>query len=279
MRLTSGGDRWPVHSIGVGRLINLGSGKIRYVSMKNLTLGSSAAADGRLRVSFVLEPCDVNVKSGVNVTLKRLPTTDAEGDTREWRAAEQGPSGTAPPSSPAGRPRHRPRQGLWRGRSPSSTPSTVSTSPSIVGCTPRSWDRQSWASPPCCTASPVSTPLTAGHVFLGDVELSALNDNELTQLRRDHIRVVFQSYNLIPTLTAFENITLPLTLAGRSPDKGWLDHIIDIVGLRSRLTHRPSELSGGQQRRHRSRRACPGEPTRDRVRRRTDRQPRLERLR
>ncbi|HTD50475.1 MAG TPA: ATP-binding cassette domain-containing protein, partial [Acidimicrobiia bacterium] len=86
--------------------------------------------------------------------------------------------------------------------------------------------------------------LTAGQVFLGDIELSALSDNQLTQLRRDRVGFVFQSYNLIPTLTALENITLPLALAGRSPDKEWLDHIIDIVGLRSRLAHRPSELSG-----------------------------------
>jgi len=91
--------------------------------------------------------------------------------------------------------------------------------------------------------------LTSGQVFLGDIELSALNDNELTQLRRDRVGFVFQSYNLIPTLTALENITLPLALAGRSPDQAWLDRIIDIVGLRSRLTHRPSELSGGQQQR------------------------------
>jgi len=91
--------------------------------------------------------------------------------------------------------------------------------------------------------------LTSGQVFLGDIELSALSDNELTQLRRDRVGFVFQSYNLIPTLNALENITLPLALAGRSPEKGWLDHIIDIVGLRSRLTHRPSELSGGQQQR------------------------------
>jgi putative ABC transport system ATP-binding protein len=91
--------------------------------------------------------------------------------------------------------------------------------------------------------------LTSGHVFLGDVELSALSDNELTQLRRDRVGFVFQAYNLIPTLTALENITLPLALAGRDPDKEWLEHIVDIVGLRSRLTHRPSELSGGQQQR------------------------------
>jgi putative ABC transport system ATP-binding protein len=91
--------------------------------------------------------------------------------------------------------------------------------------------------------------LTSGHVYLGDIELSALSDNELTQIRRDRIGFVFQAYNLIPTLTAMENITLPLALAGRDPDHEWLEHIIDIVGLRSRLNHRPSELSGGQQQR------------------------------
>jgi putative ABC transport system ATP-binding protein len=86
-------------------------------------------------------------------------------------------------------------------------------------------------------------------VFLGDVELSSLSDNELTQIRRDRVGFVFQAYNLIPTLSALENITLPLALAGRTADNEWLDHIIDIVGLRSRLNHRPSELSGGQQQR------------------------------
>jgi putative ABC transport system ATP-binding protein len=91
--------------------------------------------------------------------------------------------------------------------------------------------------------------LTSGQVFLGDVELSALSEKELTLLRRDRIGFVFQAYNLIPTLTAMENITLPLALASRQPDQEWLDHIVDIVGLRSRLSHRPSELSGGQQQR------------------------------
>ncbi|MGO9876759.1 MAG: ABC transporter ATP-binding protein [Acidimicrobiia bacterium] len=91
--------------------------------------------------------------------------------------------------------------------------------------------------------------LTSGQVFLGDIELSSLSDNELTQIRRDRVGFVFQAYNLIPTLTALENITLPLALAGRTPDNEWLDHIIEIVGLRSRLSHRPSELSGGQQQR------------------------------
>ena len=91
--------------------------------------------------------------------------------------------------------------------------------------------------------------LTSGQVFLGDVELGSLSEKHLTQLRRDRIGFVFQSYNLIPTLTAIENITLPLALAGRDPDPQWLDHVVDIVGLRDRLKHRPSELSGGQQQR------------------------------
>ena len=91
--------------------------------------------------------------------------------------------------------------------------------------------------------------LTSGQVFIGDVELSRLPDKELTLLRRERIGFVFQAFNLLPTLSALENITLPMALAGRAPDAAWLDRIIDIVGLRSRLTHRPSELSGGQQQR------------------------------
>ena len=91
--------------------------------------------------------------------------------------------------------------------------------------------------------------LTAGEVFVGDVALGSLSDRELTLLRRDRIGFVFQSYNLIPTLTALENITLPTALAGRKPNREWLDGVIDTVGLRDRLLHRPSELSGGQQQR------------------------------
>jgi putative ABC transport system ATP-binding protein len=91
--------------------------------------------------------------------------------------------------------------------------------------------------------------LTSGRVFLGDVELGALSEKQLTVLRRDRIGFVFQSYNLIPTLDASENITLPMRLAGRKPDRAWVDNVIDTVGLRDRLTHRPSELSGGQQQR------------------------------
>jgi putative ABC transport system ATP-binding protein len=91
--------------------------------------------------------------------------------------------------------------------------------------------------------------LTSGQVYIGDVELGSLSDKELTLLRRDRVGFVFQSYNLIPTLTALENITLPSALAGRKPDRAWLDGVIDTVGQRDRLSHRPAELSGGQQQR------------------------------
>ena len=91
--------------------------------------------------------------------------------------------------------------------------------------------------------------ITSGQVFLGDIEISACNEKRLTLIRRDRIGFVFQAYNLVPTLTALENITLPLALAGRKPEPAWLDTIVDTMGLRDRLSHRPSELSGGQQQR------------------------------
>jgi putative ABC transport system ATP-binding protein len=91
--------------------------------------------------------------------------------------------------------------------------------------------------------------LTSGQVRVGGIDLTRLDDKHLTLLRRDRIGFVFQAYNLVPTLTALENITLPATLAGRKPDKGWLDTVIATVGLGDRLAHRPSELSGGQQQR------------------------------
>jgi len=91
--------------------------------------------------------------------------------------------------------------------------------------------------------------LTSGHVYIGEVELSQLSDKELTLLRRESVGFVFQAFNLIPTLTALENITLPMALAGREPEQAWLDTVVDTVGLRDRLSHRPSELSGGQQQR------------------------------
>jgi putative ABC transport system ATP-binding protein len=91
--------------------------------------------------------------------------------------------------------------------------------------------------------------VTSGNVFLGSTDLSTLDDKALTQLRRDQVGFIFQAFNLLPTLTAAENITLPLDLAGRKADQAWLDQVIDTVGLRPRLTHRPTELSGGQQQR------------------------------
>jgi putative ABC transport system ATP-binding protein len=91
--------------------------------------------------------------------------------------------------------------------------------------------------------------LTEGRVFIGDVELGALSDKELTLLRRTQVGFVFQTFNLVPTLTARENMLLPLTLAGARADPAWLDEVVDTVGLGDRLGHRPSELSGGQQQR------------------------------
>jgi putative ABC transport system ATP-binding protein len=91
--------------------------------------------------------------------------------------------------------------------------------------------------------------LSSGKVFIGDIDVTQLNDRQLTQLRRDRVGFIFQAYNLVPTLTALENITLPGALAGRKVDQAWLDHVVHTVGLGKRLRHRPSELSGGQQQR------------------------------
>ncbi|MET8285826.1 ABC transporter ATP-binding protein [Streptomyces sp. NPDC005132] len=102
--------------------------------------------------------------------------------------------------------------------------------------------------------------LSAGTAFIGDTELSTLDDRRLTLLRRDHVGFVFQAFNLVPTLTVAENITLPLDLAGAKGSPEWIDGLIDVVGLRDRLHHRPSELSGGQQQRVAVARAFAGRP-------------------
>ncbi len=102
--------------------------------------------------------------------------------------------------------------------------------------------------------------LSAGRVVIGGTDLSTLDERQLTRLRRDRIGFVFQAYNLIPTLNAIENITLPMDLAGTAPERGWLDHVIATVGLGDRLDHRPSELSGGQQQRVAVARALAGRP-------------------
>jgi putative ABC transport system ATP-binding protein len=91
--------------------------------------------------------------------------------------------------------------------------------------------------------------VTSGSVQVGGVDLSQLDDTGLTRLRREKIGFIFQAFNLVPTLTAIENITLPVALAGRQPEPAWLDTVIQTVGLANRLDHRPSELSGGQQQR------------------------------
>jgi putative ABC transport system ATP-binding protein len=91
--------------------------------------------------------------------------------------------------------------------------------------------------------------LTSGEVFIGETELSTLNKTQLTLLRRDRLGFIFQQYNLIPTLSAKENILLPLTLAGEDPDDGWFDTVVTTVGMGSRLPNLPSQLSGGQQQR------------------------------
>jgi len=110
-----------------------------------------------------------------------------------------------------------------------------------------------------CVAG-LDTP-TSGKVFVGDVDLTTLDERRLTLLRRERIGFVFQAYNLVPTLTAAENITLPLDIAGRSADRAWFDTVVDTVGLRDRLDHRPSELSGGQQQRVAGARALVSRPT------------------
>jgi putative ABC transport system ATP-binding protein len=101
---------------------------------------------------------------------------------------------------------------------------------------------------------------TSGTVLIGDTEVNSLTDRELTVLRRDRVGFVFQSFNLLPTLSAGENIALPQRLAGRQPDRSWLETVIDKLGLGDRLSHRPAELSGGQQQRVAMGRALAGKP-------------------
>ncbi|WP_149824005.1 ABC transporter ATP-binding protein [Streptomyces tailanensis] len=102
--------------------------------------------------------------------------------------------------------------------------------------------------------------VSAGQVWLGETEITRLRDRDLTRLRRDRIGFMFQSFNLIPTLNAAENITLPMDIAGKKPDEKWLDQVIDTLGLRDRLKHRPSQLSGGQQQRVACARALASRP-------------------
>jgi putative ABC transport system ATP-binding protein len=100
----------------------------------------------------------------------------------------------------------------------------------------------------------------SGTVYLGETDLSALSERELTKLRRNRVGFVFQSFNFLPALSAGENLLLPLRIAGRRPDRDWTDRVIDAVGLRARLGHRPGELSGGEQQRLAVARALTGQP-------------------
>jgi putative ABC transport system ATP-binding protein len=100
----------------------------------------------------------------------------------------------------------------------------------------------------------------SGEIHLGGVDITRLSDRQLTLLRRDRLGFIFQSFNLLPTLTAAENITLPRRIAGQKPDRAWVDSIIDTLGLRPRLAHRPAELSGGQQQRVAAARALASRP-------------------
>ncbi|WJY38675.1 ABC transporter ATP-binding protein [Streptomyces sp. P9-2B-2] len=102
--------------------------------------------------------------------------------------------------------------------------------------------------------------ISGGSARIGDTELTGLKDKKLTQLRRDKIGFIFQAFNLLPTLTALENITLPMDIAGRKPDRAWLDRVVQTVGLADRLKHRPSQLSGGQQQRVAVARALASQP-------------------
>jgi putative ABC transport system ATP-binding protein len=102
--------------------------------------------------------------------------------------------------------------------------------------------------------------LTEGEVYIGDARVSDMSDKELTLLRRNRIGFIFQQFNLLPTLTAEENILLPLAIAGRKPSKDWFDRVVDTVGLAQRLGHRPTELSGGQQQRVACARALVSQP-------------------
>jgi putative ABC transport system ATP-binding protein len=101
---------------------------------------------------------------------------------------------------------------------------------------------------------------TSGRVLIGDVDLTTLSEKDLTLLRRRSVGFVFQAYNLVPTLTASENITLPLDIAGEEPDRAWFDEVVDTVRIRDRLSHRPAELSGGQQQRVAGARALVSRP-------------------
>ena len=120
--------------------------------------------------------------------------------------------------------------------------------------------RRARGNPRCCIASPAWTPPRAGRCSSATSTSPQLNDKRLTELRRDKVGFVFQAFNLVPTLTARENITLPLDIAGTDVDAAWFDEVVATIGIGDRLTHRPSQLSGGQQQRVAGARALVSRP-------------------
>ena len=180
------------------------------------------------------------------------------------------PHGRWTPSSP----RRTSTAATARGRPPS-TRWPASPSTSSAPASPPSWARRAPASRRSCTSSPASTAPRAGRCSIEGTDISSLDDKRLTELRREKFGFIFQFFNLLPVLTAEENIVLPLSIAGRKPDAEWLDQLIETVGLTDRQTHRPSRALG-RPAAARRRGARPRHAARCGVRRRAHRQPRLQ---
>ena len=157
---------------------------------------------------------------------------------------------------------------------PPSKPCEASRSSSRGGRSRRSWGHRARGSRPSCTAWPDSTRPTSGSVWIGDVDLTTLSEKLLTALRRDKVGFVFQAFNLVPTLTASENITLPLDIAGRDVDGAWYDQVVD-TDRAARPARSSTQRALGRPAAARRRCPCAREPARDRLRGRADRQPRL----
>ena len=173
--------------------------------------------------------------------------------------APQGATTHQPPAAPAARAIGA-TKAYGKGESADPAPSTTSAWSSTPASSRPSWARPGSGKSTLMHSLAGLDDLTEGQVLIGDVDLTTLNDKKLTKLRRDRLGFIFQAFNLVPTLTALENITLPMDLAGRKADPVWLDLVVSTVGLNERLTHRPSELSGGQQQRVAVARALAGRP-------------------
>jgi putative ABC transport system ATP-binding protein len=189
----------------------------------------------------LLESCAVNVK------LKRSPTIDAEGDT-QMTTTEQGTSGPAPPSiQPAARAIDLVKT-YGKGDAVVHALDGINVEFESGQFTAVMGPSGSGKSTLMHCMAGLDTP-TSGRTFVGDREIGKLDDAGLTQMRRDQIGFVFQSFNLVPTLTARDNITLPADLAKVKVDQAWFDYLVGELRIGDRLSHRPSEMSGGQQQR------------------------------